>query len=118
MNILYLEDNQNDANLVSRYIDTTGHQLKVVTNQEEARRAMQKQNFDLVLVDVMLGTQRSGADFARELRNNNYNGSLIGVTALTSAQDKAQYQQIGFDFVLSKPFTIMELANLLERYLS
>ena len=36
MNILYIEDNADDAKLVARFIDTTGHHLVTVENLEEA----------------------------------------------------------------------------------
>lgn len=117
MNILYLEDNLNDAKLVKRYIDTTGHTLMLVTTVSAAREAVEKQSFDLILVDVMVGTQRGGAEFAQELRNRKYACPVVGVTALTSAQDMALYRQVGFDTILAKPFTILEIAQILEQYL-
>src|SRR5687768_15688652 len=117
MHILYLEDNLNDAKLVKRYIDTTGHTLVLVTTLTAAREAVAKQAFDLILVDVMLGTQRGGAEFVQELRSRKYATPVIGVTALTSAQDMALYRQVGFDTVLAKPFTILEIAQILDQYL-
>jgi DNA-binding response OmpR family regulator len=117
MHILYLEDNVNDAKLVKRYVDTTGHTLSLVTTLNAAREAVEQHTFDLILVDVMLGTQRGGAEFVQELRRHKYAIPVVGVTALISAQDMALYHQIGFDTVLAKPFTILEIAQILERYL-
>jgi CheY-like chemotaxis protein len=116
--ILYLEDNVNDANLIRRYINTTSHHLTVVTTPDEASTLVREQPFDLILVDVMLGQERGGSDFAQDLREHQYTGALIGVTALTAPQDMKRYREIGFDSVLSKPFTILELAKLLEHYLA
>lgn len=117
MRILYLEDNINDANLIKRYIDTTGHHLTLVTTLDAAWRALDQHAYDLILADVMLGAQRGGAAFVQELRSRKYPASMVGVTALTSAQDMAQYRQIGFDFVLPKPFSILDIAQVLEQYL-
>jgi DNA-binding response OmpR family regulator len=117
MRILYLEDNLNDAKLVKRYIDTTGHTLILATTLSAAREAVEQQMFDLILVDVMLGTKRGGAEFVQELRSRKYASPVVGVTALTSAQDMALYRQVGFDTILAKPFTILEIAQILEQYL-
>lgn len=117
MRILYLEDNINDANLIKRYIDTTEHDITIVSTLNDARAAVAQQTFDLILVDVMLGAQRGGASFVEELRRRHVSVTAVAVTALSSAQDVAQFHQIGFDFVLTKPFTILQIAQVLERYL-
>jgi DNA-binding response OmpR family regulator len=117
MRILYLEDNPNDATLMARYIKTTPHELVVVATLDEAYAAVD-QSFDLILVDVMLGDERQGYTFAQRLRQRLYQQPMIAVTALGSAEDEALCAQLGFDYVLPKPFTIMTLASLINAYAS
>lgn len=116
MRVVYIEDNPNDAQLVARYLKTTPHQLVVAANLHEARAAMDNP-VDLLLVDVLLDNTRGGFDFALQLRQQGFNRPMIAVTALTTPQDIADCADVGFNAVLTKPFQITELADLIHRYL-
>lgn len=115
MRILYIEDNAADANLVSRYVRTTPHQLIIVRALDEVYSALEEP-VDLVLVDLLLNQQRSGFDVARMLRDNDYECPIIAVTALTTPADISAAKRAGFNEVLPKPFQITELASVIERY--
>jgi CheY-like chemotaxis protein len=113
MRILYIEDNPNDATLVNRYVQTTAHELITVAGVAEAKQRM-SQPFDLIMVDVLLGQGRDGYNFAQELRQQGYPGPMIAVTALVTPKEVEAYQRIGFDAVLAKPFTVAQLAALID----
>ncbi len=114
MRILYLEDNAEDANLVQRYVRTTPHELVVVGTADDAWAAAHEY-FDLILVDVMIGQDRSGFDFAQALRQHQVQQPIVAVTALSTPQDVAYCQQVGFDYVLVKPYSVSDLASLIEQ---
>lgn len=115
MKILYIEDNPADANLVSRYVRTTPHELVIVDNVDAAYSALDQQ-IDLVLIDLLINHQRSGYEVARVLRENEFNCPIVAVTALTTPNDLAAARQVGFDDVLPKPFQIRDLAAVIDRY--
>jgi CheY-like chemotaxis protein len=115
MQILYIEDDPNDAQLVTMYVQTTEHRIVTVSTTEDARDALGELP-EIILVDVMLNNSRDGFTFARELRSQGYQQPLIAVTALTTAHDKEECQRAGFTAVLSKPFTIAQLANVISEY--
>jgi CheY-like chemotaxis protein len=115
MRILYLEDNSEDANLVSRYVQTTPHDLVVVNSAGDAWALAGQEHFDLILVDVMIGRERVGFDFAQALRQHQFQQPIVAVTALSTPQDVAQCQQVGFDYVLVKPYAVHDLAGLIDQ---
>lgn len=115
MNILYVEDNNNDAQLIHRYASAEGHAIAVVKTMVEARAAF-RQSFDLVLMDVLLGQERGGIVLAQELRAQGFNGPIVAVTGLTTQRDIDACRQAGFDAVLAKPFEIAELDALVQSY--
>lgn len=115
MHILYLEDNQNDAYLITKYIESTEHSVIVAANLAAAREHLASMP-DIILVDVMIGSERAGYDFARELRAQGFNLPLIAVTALNTPQDQLECQRAGFDAVVTKPFQINEVVKLLNYY--
>jgi DNA-binding response OmpR family regulator len=115
MHILYIEDNRDDAALVNRYVQTTEHELTVVSTVDEARDILSS-GVDLILLDVLLENKREGIDFANELRDQGIAQPLVAVTALSTSSDRQKYSEVGFDSILSKPFTINELADLINYY--
>lgn len=118
MRILYVEDEPTDAQLVDRYIRSTAHDLVIVKNTQDARVALQAEEDipDLLMVDVLIGHSREGFTFVRELRDQGYVQPIVAVTGLTTAYDLEQCQQSGFSEVLGKPYTIQQLAEMIERH--
>jgi CheY-like chemotaxis protein len=115
MQILYVEDDPNDALLVTMYVQTTPHQIVTVSNTQDARNALDEAP-GMILVDVMLNHSREGFNFARELRAQGYQQPLIAVTALTTAHDQEECKKAGFTTVLNKPFTIYQLAEVINQF--
>ncbi len=115
MDILYIEDEPNDAKLVDRYIRVTPHQVRIVDNMKDAHAEL-KSTPDLIMVDVMIGQTRQGYDFVRELRSQGYTQPIVAVTGLSTPYDIQQCLESGFDEVLTKPYTINQLADLISKY--
>jgi CheY-like chemotaxis protein len=115
MNILYLEDAPQDAALVELYTRSTAHHLTVANNVEEAQAAL-ADNPDLILVDVMLGRTKDGYQFTRAIRQQGFAQPIVAITALATARDLEDCQHAGFDQVLTKPFTINQLADVISQY--
>lgn len=115
MRILYLEDDPNDVQLMRRYTNATAHDLIVANTIADAWDALEHKP-DLILVDILIGHSREGYGFAHELRQQGINQPMVAVTALGTAQDRADCSAAGFDDILNKPFVITDLADLIKRY--
>lgn len=115
MNIFYIEDNQNDANLVRRYTQSSGHTLTVVSDVNQIEDLF-NDTFNIVLIDVLLDQQRIGYQIANDFRSHGYDGGMVAVTALNTPQDIAECQQAGFDAVLTKPYEITELEQIINTF--
>jgi CheY-like chemotaxis protein len=115
MRILYLEDNQNDAQLIAKYVQTTPHTVVIAPNIAAARQQLSFMP-DLILMDVMIDSERAGFEFARELRASGYTQPMVAVTALNTKQDQLDCQQAGFDAVVTKPFQIHEVVELINHF--
>jgi CheY-like chemotaxis protein len=116
--ILYIEDEPTDAQLVDRYIQSTSHDLVIVNNTQAAKAALEEEENvpDLLMVDVLIGHSREGYNFVRELRSKGYAQPIVAVTGLTTPYDLEQCHQSGFNEVLGKPYTIQQLAEMIERH--
>lgn len=115
MRILYIEDDPNDANLVTRYMQAAHHELVLIGDANEAR-TLDVQQFDLIMVDVVLHHTRDGYKLAQELREHGYQHPVIAVTGLSLPKEIEACYDAGFSFVLTKPFEIPQLAKVIETY--
>ena len=71
---------------------------------------------DLILVDVMLGRTKDGFQFTRQIREQGFEQPIVAITALATARDLEECHQAGFNQVLTKPYTINQLADVIAQY--
>lgn len=82
-----------------------------VMSEDDGERGFNKamkENFDLILLDIMLPT-KNGIDICRDLRNNGVNSAIIMLTSKKEEMDKVLGLEIGADDYVTKPFSIREL---------
>jgi CheY-like chemotaxis protein len=115
LNILYVDDEPNDIHLVELFVNTTPHQLMTTNNMEDAQTALSEQP-DLVLMDILIGNTRAGFDFIQHARQVGYTQPMVAVTGLSTADDIQSCLSAGFDRVLVKPFSILQLAEIIDAY--
>lgn len=108
ISILVVEDEKKVSALVQQGLQEAAYFVETADSPSMAREKIQSQNFDLIILDVML-PQMSGMDFAKELRSNNFNGFILMLTALATTKDKIMGLDSGADDYLVKPFEFEEL---------
>ena len=115
-NVLVVEDNWETAQLVKRIL-TPRCSLTVVTNIDDALEAFETEAYNVALIDVNLGEERTGTQLLHKLRKVPGKDPFYGVafTAYALPSDQANFISQGFDDYLAKPFTKSALIDLLER---
>jgi len=82
-----------------------------VMSEDDGERGFNKamkENFDLILLDIMLPS-KNGIDICRDLRNNGVNSAILMLTSKKEEMDKVLGLEIGADDYVTKPFSIREL---------
>lgn len=102
--ILIVEDDKHICELIRRNLRLVGYTCMVCHDGEEMRDCLQKQPFDLILLDVML-PGLSGFDLIEECGNV----PVIFVTAKGELEDKIQGLSLGAEDYIVKPFEMLEL---------
>jgi two-component system sensor histidine kinase/response regulator len=119
MKILLAEDNRVNQVLALRLLEKRGHEVIVVGNGEEALEALDRQLFDLVLMDVQMpemdGLQATVAIRRGEMKSGKHI-PIIAMTAHAMAGDKEQCLEAGMDDYITKPILPNLLVNILKRY--
>src|SRR5690606_30015433 len=73
---------------------------------EQALELARRTNYDVVILDLNLGAEKSGVDVMRDLRClPGYDDTdIIAVTAYALPEERSRFLKLGFDGYLSKPF--------------
>jgi phosphate regulon transcriptional regulator PhoB len=108
--ILVVEDEPDISELISYNLRKEGFHTTVAPDGEQALTRMRDDNFDLVLLDLMLPGMH-GTDICRILRNTPKTKTLpiIMLTAKTEEIDRIIGLELGADDYIVKPFSPREL---------
>lgn len=106
--ILIVDDEEDLCEILQYNLGNAGYQTEVAHSAEEAlKRPLH--NFDLILLDVMMGPV-SGFRLADRLRREmNNNTPIIFLTAKDTENDILTGFSLGADDYLAKPFSVNEL---------
>jgi two-component system sensor histidine kinase/response regulator len=119
LRILLAEDNRVNQVLAVRLLEKRGHEVAVAGNGEEALEALDKQAFDLVLMDVQMpemdGLQATAAIRKSEMKSGKHI-PIIAMTAHAMAGDKDRCLEAGMDDYITKPIRPEQLDDVLKRY--
>jgi CheY-like chemotaxis protein len=116
--ILAVEDNP-DTQLLLRYLLKPHYELEITSHVDDALQAAGKGHFDLLVLDINLGEERTGIDLLQELRKmpEYQNTPALALTAYAMPGDRERFRESGFDEYISKPFTRKELYEALKNML-
>lgn len=116
--ILIVDDDNNIAELISLYLTKECYDTRIVNDGEEALRAFEQYNPNLILLDLMLPGM-DGYQVCREIRSK-ANVPIIMLSAKGEIFDKVLGLELGADDYIMKPFDSKELVArvkaVLRRY--
>ncbi|MCE5175659.1 MAG: response regulator transcription factor [Bacteroidales bacterium] len=117
--ILLVEDDQNLSMMVLENLEDLEFEVYHLLDGKEVLPLLERETFDLILMDVDLGGEKDGFDIAEEIRAVNRTLPIIFATAKKSVADLERGFKIGYMDYLKKPFGIRELSlrinSLLKR---
>jgi two-component system, sensor histidine kinase and response regulator len=116
--ILLAEDSAVNQVLTVRLLERRGHTVAVAATGREVLTALEREGFDLVLMDVQMpemdGLEATAAIRQREQQTGTHI-PIIAVTAHAMEGDRERCLAAGMDAYLTKPFRADELFHMLER---
>ncbi|MEK7989633.1 MAG: response regulator [Thiotrichaceae bacterium] len=119
--ILLVEDNQVNAMVASKFLETLDCNVSIVENGEQAVSICEQSQFDMILMDirmpVMDGVQATILIREMEL-NNQHHTPIIALTANTMPHDLKRYAASGIDDCIAKPVKLETVKSALQRFLN
>jgi len=112
--ILLVEDEKLMSMFIEMELDHEGYEVDAVRDGLEALKISQRNDYDLVLLDVMIPVI-SGIEVCKEIRQSSQ-VPIIMLTAKSDIADKVLGLDVGANDYLTKPFAIEELLARIRVY--
>ncbi|HEX6841047.1 MAG TPA: ATP-binding protein [Stellaceae bacterium] len=112
LKILVAEDNNANRKILRRILEIAGHQVAVANDGEAALSMLDRDRFDLALMDINM-PEMSGYEVTKLYRMEHLGEARLPIIALTAdstSETERQCREAGMDAVLTKP---VEAAHLL-----
>lgn len=116
-NILIVEDNPEMARFLYQIL-SEHHQCQMVTNGNQALKALENNDVDLIISDVMM-PEMDGFSLRKKMNQRAEWKPIpfIFLTARTLEADKIKGLQLGVDDYITKPFSVVEVVARVENLL-
>ncbi|ACJ31484.1 MULTISPECIES: two-component system response regulator OmpR [Shewanella] len=106
--ILVVDDDMRLRALLERYLMEQGYQVRSAANAEQMDRLLERENFHLLVLDLMLPGE-DGLSICRRLRQVGNPIPIVMLTAKGDEVDRIIGLELGADDYLPKPFNPREL---------
>ena len=117
LDLLIVDDTPAVVVMMDRLLSKLGHTTRVSRNVDEALERVRERTPQLIFSDIEM-PGRSGLDFARILKSDPNNDSivLVAMTGRAMAEDQLETKQAGFDYHVCKPADIHVIKNLISQH--
>ncbi len=114
--LLVVDNDDALLRMLTEAAEMRGHQVVCATSLAAANAALNREHFDVALVDLTLGSE-SGLDAIRHIKEQAPDAEIVVLSASTSVASAIQsYELSAFAFV-QKPFNIAQLFVTIDRAL-
>lgn len=114
--LLYIEDDESLSFVTRDNLELEGYKVTWCKDGKEALEKIDKEHFDLYILDVML-PEMDGFSLAQRIREYDTQVPILFVTAKSLKEDRLHGLRIGGDDYITKPFSIEELILKIEIFL-
>ncbi|MDR1708822.1 MAG: two-component system response regulator OmpR [Candidatus Accumulibacter sp.] len=114
--LLVVDDDKRLRDLLFRYLGEQGFTVRVAENAEAMDKALSRDAFDLIVLDLMLPGE-DGLSICRRLRAADARQAIIMLTAKGDEIDRIVGLEMGADDYLPKPFNPRELVARIQAVL-
>jgi DNA-binding response OmpR family regulator len=116
MNILLAEDERAVAFSIAFALKTDGHNVQVVADGWQALASInvEPDRFGLLITDHSM-PGLTGVELIQRLREESFRGKIMVLSAHLSAENRAAYEALAVDAMVSKPFDVHELRATITR---
>jgi two-component system response regulator YesN len=117
--ILILEDRLIIAHTIGAMIESAGHEASAICQKPgQALEEIKNKKPNLILLDLGLDEEKSGADVLKEAREQGFTGKVVFLSAYPEEAGRETIGDIPYDGYLVKPVTEEQLKTAIEDILN
>jgi len=113
LNVLLVEDNAVNRKVALTLLDRWGHRVTVAHNGREAVELGGAQNFDVILMDMLM-PEMDGLEATRRIRERGDAVPIVAMTANATEEDRQRCLDAGMNDFVSKPMVADDLRAALQ----
>lgn len=114
--VLLAEDDLSLGYVIKDNLEQDGYHVVLCPDGEQAIHNFQKEDFDIVLLDVMM-PNKDGFTVAKKIRQKSDIVPILFITAKSLEEDRLKGFATGADDYIIKPFSMKELIKRMEVFL-
>ncbi|MGN6437925.1 MAG: response regulator transcription factor [Agriterribacter sp.] len=114
--VLLAEDDLSLGYVIKDNLEQDGYHVVLCPDGEQAIHNFQKEEFDIVLLDVMM-PNKDGFTVAKKIRQKSDVVPILFITAKSLEEDRLKGFATGADDYIIKPFSMKELIKRMEVFL-
>ena len=115
--ILFVDDEKDLAEMAKRKLERFGYQVDVAHNGQEGIDVINKEDFDLVVTDVVMPVM-DGFTFLKKLQKNKETSNIPVMVLTARANMEDSFRALGVHDFLVKPFDGQKLIEKIELIMS
>jgi len=114
LNILVVDDEAGTRSALAAVLRLSGHTAHFAVDGDEALEIFEhaEEPFDLIITDHLMA-RVSGLDLVRKLREKDFAGQIVVLTAYAGNIEEQEYRKLEVAGIMGKPFDITELRQWL-----
>ncbi len=103
--VLVADDNRTNRNILAAILEAAGHEVALVCDGDEAIEALEKDNYDILLLDVNMPRLDgiTACKMWRQIEGGRQHLPIVGVTADATIETEERCLNAGMDLRLTKP---------------
>ena len=117
--ILVIDDEENIRFTLESFLLGAGYEVTTASNYYEAETTLDKSNFDLIFVDILLKDNKTGIDFLREVKKRNLYSPVVMITGNPSIETALDAVRLGAYNYIQKPVfkdTLLHVTKMALRH--
>jgi CheY-like chemotaxis protein len=112
--ILLVEDNKVNQKVMTAMLERMGHSVASAWNGQEAIDCIEKELYDLVLMDVEMPVM-DGIESTKEIRRRGWTKEMLPILGLTAGVRREDHEEIGMNDWLTKPIRMKGIKAAIDR---
>ena len=116
INIIIADDDDINIELLKLILRSTKANISLFSNGQLVLDYLENNSADIIILDIQMPVL-GGFETMKKLKEMNFKGSVLALTALSTINELSKYTDYGFNEVIEKPIRKNELLEIICKHI-